>query len=152
MHAGRDLALADSYSRMIYTIEMLLGLQEGCLELLCKEAINLQGKEVKMMEKPGTVDHIHYGEWQDKVAAWLGTSRRPELCIDANLFAGLLDSVDHTASRLGVSLSTEKRVRAALMLYRDAKPQENLRIRFIPPYGGDIRQHDVEKAVMLAAG
>lgn len=152
MHAGKDFAIANSYSRLIYTVEMFLGLQEGNLERLAKEAVDLQGKEVKMMEQPGTVEFLNYGDWHDKVIAWLGTSRKPERCIDAALFAGLLDSVDLTSAKLGVSLSTEKRVRAALMLYRDAKPQKNTRHPGLHDFRGEIQQDDIEKAVTLAAG
>lgn len=151
MHAGNDFALANAYSRLIYTIEMFLGLQEGNLEELAKEAVSLQGTEVQMMEQPGTVGTLSYGDWQDKVIAWLGTSRKPERCIDAALLAELLDSVDLTSARLGVSLSTEKRVRAALMLYRDAKPQKNTRYPGLRDFGGKIQQDDIDKAVKLAA-
>ena len=151
MHAGKDFALANAYSRLIYTVEMFLGLQEGNLEELAKEAVSLQGTEVQMMEQPGTVGTLSYGDWQDKVIAWLGTSRKPERCIDAALLAELLDSVDLTSGRLGVSLSTEKRVRAALMLYRDAKPQKNTRYPGLRDFGGKIQQDDIDKAVKLAA-
>jgi len=150
MHAGKDFALANAYSRLIYTVEMFLGLQEGNLEELAKEAVSLQGKEVQMMEQPGTVGSIDYGDWQEKVLAWLGTSRKPERCIDAPLFAELLDSVELTSTKLGVSLSTEKRVRAALMLYRDAKPQTHT--RFPGLHDGKVQQVDIDKAVRLAAG
>lgn len=151
MHSGNDFALANAYSRLIYTVEMLLGLQEGNLETLAKEAIELQGKEVQMVEQPGTVESLCYGDWQDKVIAWLGTSRKPERCIDATLLAQLLDSVDMASARLGVSLSTEKRVRAALMLYRDAKPQRNTRFPGLSEFRGEIQQDDIDKAVKLAA-
>lgn len=150
MHAGKDFALANAYSRLIYTVEMFLGLQEGNLDELAKEAVSLQGKEVQMMEQPGTVGVLSYGDWQDKVMAWLGTSRKPERCIDAALLAELLDSVDRTSARLGVSLSTEKRVRTALMLYRDAKPQKHPRYPGL--HDGKIQQDDIDKAVKLAAG
>lgn len=152
MHAGKDFALANAYSRLIYTVEMFLGLQEGNLEELAKEAVSLQGKEVQMMEQPGTVGNLDYGDWQEKVIAWLGTSRNPERCIDAALLAGLLDSVDIASAKLGVSLSTEKRVRAALMLYRDAKPQKGNRYPGLHDFGGNIQQDDIDKAVKLAAG
>jgi transcriptional regulator with XRE-family HTH domain len=152
IHAGKDFAMANAYSRLVYTIEMFLGLQEGNLEELAKEAVSLQGKEVQMMEQPGTVGVIYYGDWQDKVIAWLGTSRKPERCIDAALLAGLLDSVDLASAKLGVSLSTEKRVRAALMLYRDAKPQKGTRHPGLHDFGGNIQQDDIDKAVKLAAG
>ena len=152
MHADKDFALANAYSRLIYTVEMFLGLQEGNLEELAKEAVTLQGKEVQMMEQPGTVGSIDYGDWQEKVMAWLGTSRKPERCIDAALLAELLDSVDQASVRLGVSLSTEKRVRAALMLYRDAKPQKKTRYPGLFDFRGEIQQDDIDKAVLLAAG
>jgi len=152
MHAGNDFALAKAYSRMIYTVEMFLGLQEGNLEMLAKEAVDLQGQEVQMMEQPGTVGTIDYGDWQDKVIAWLGTSRKPERCIDAALLARLLDSVEEASARLGVSLSTEKRVRTALMLYRDAKPQKNTRFPGLSEFRGETQQDDIDKAVTLAAG
>lgn len=152
MHAGNDFALANAYSRLIYTLEMFLGLQEGNLEELAKEAVGLQGKEVQMVEQPGSVPILDYGAWQEKVMAWLGTSRNPERCVDAALLAELLDSVDLTSVRLGVSLSTEKRVRAALMLYRDAKPQKHPRYPGLARFRGEIQQDDIDKAVRLAAG
>lgn len=152
MHTGKGFALANAYSRMIYTIEMLLGLEEGRLEMLAKEAVDLQGEEAQMMEQPGAAGILDYSDWQEKVIAWLGTSRKPERCIDAALLAGLLDSVDLTSARLRVSLSTEKRVRAALMLYRDAKPQKNTRFPGSPEFRGEIQQDDIDKAVKLAAG
>jgi len=151
MHAGKDFALARAYSRLIYTVEMFLGLQDGNLEELAKEALILQGKEVQMMEQPGSVGILDYGDWQEKVLTWLGTSRKPERCIDAALLAGLLDSVDLASARLGVSLSTEKRVRVALMLYRDAKPQKGTRYPGLHDFSGKIQQDDIDKAVKLAA-
>lgn len=119
--AGKDWAYARAYSKLLYTLEMLLGLEGNHIEDLCKVAVNLEEK----MHRSGATGEgqvVDFTDWQSGVLKWLGTCSKPERCIDAKLLASLLESVKETATRLSVSLSTEKALRAALMAYRDAKP------------------------------
>lgn len=144
---GKDWAYARAYSKLLYAIEMHLGLEEGVLEALCKEAVNLDEKLEHAGENGGDV---YCGDWHASVVDWLGTGTRPDRCVDAVLLARLLGAVDQSATRLGVSLSTEKRVRVALVLYRDAKPHKDLTFPGLSSTG-ELSQVDIDKAVMMAA-
>jgi transcriptional regulator with XRE-family HTH domain len=135
---GKDWAYARAYSKLLYTLEMLLGLEGGHLEDLCKEAVSLDEKMYRS-EDTSEGQMVDFADWQGGVLKWLGTCSKPERCIDAKLLASLLESVKETAARLSVSLSTEKALRAALMAYRDAKP------------GNAIDHATLEDAVKLAA-
>jgi len=146
---GKDWAYARAYSKLLYTVEMFMGLEEGRLEQLCKEAVALDEK-LKRIEENSEGGEVYYGDWQQSVIAWLGTTTKPDRCVDSVLLARLLDSVDQASVRLEISLSTEKRVRAALMLYRDAKPHKDTLFHELSS-AGKIGQVDIDKAVKMAA-
>lgn len=148
---GKDWAYARAYSRLLYTIEMLLGLDEELLEQLCKEYVTLDEKLRHLQENQGTGGEVYYGDWQHAVIAWLGTSTKPDRCVDPTLLARLLEVVEQSALKLGISLSTEKRLRAALMLYGDAKPQKDNRFPELSSTGL-VSQDVIDKSVKLAAG
>jgi transcriptional regulator with XRE-family HTH domain len=146
---GKDWAYARAYSHLLYTVEMVMGLEEGRLEQLCKEYVALDEK-MRVIEEGGIGGEVYYGDWQQGVVAWLGTSTKPDRCVDASLFACLLDAVEDSASKQGVSLPTEKRVMVALALYRDGKPQKEKRWLEMS-YRGAIDQDVIDKSVKMAA-
>jgi len=71
-------------------------------------------------------------------------------CVDPALLARLLDAVKQSASKFGLTLSTEKLLRAALMLYPDAKPQKGKRFP-APLPDGLVSQDMIDKITRLAA-
>lgn len=154
VRAGKDWGYARAHTSMLYTIEMLLGLEEGQLERLASEGI---AKEVNLWllnDDQRAADALTVDDWQRSMIAWLGTSRKIDRCVDPVLLSHLLDAVERSATRLNVSLPTEKRVRAALILYRNAKPQKNTRFphRFSEQLSGSVSQDTIDDAVKLAAG
>lgn len=139
--SGKDWRYARAYDRMLYTFEMFLGLEEKRLEPLVKELVEINDQANWFNENPGVQPpSIDYGVWMEHFLDWLGTATKIENCIDAGLLAQLDDAVTQTAERVGVALSSEKRLRAVLMLYRDAKQQR-----------GQIDSRRVEDAVKLAS-
>lgn len=119
---GKDWGYARAFSRMLYTTEWLMGLQEGQLEALSKELVELDEKADWFNEKPdGRPASADYSAWIEHFRSWLGTASKLDYCLDANLLSKLLDAVAAAAEKGGAALSTEKRLRAALILYRDAK-------------------------------
>lgn len=145
---GKDWAYARAYSKLLYTIEMSLGLEEGRLELLCKECVALDDR---LGQLSGSGGSVHFGDWQDAVIAWLGTSTKPDRCIDPILLAPLLEAVEQSATKISVFLPTEKRLRVALMLYRDAKALKSNRFPELS-VAGTVSQDAIDTAVKLAAG
>lgn len=119
---GKDWGYARAFSRMLYTTEWLMGLQEGRLEALSKELVELDEKADWFNEKPDSRPaSADYSGWIEHFRNWLGTASKLDYCLDTTLLAKLLDAVAAAADKAGAALSTEKRLRAALMLYRDAK-------------------------------
>lgn len=111
---GKDWDYARACNQMLYTIEMLLGLEENRLE-------DIAGRVVALEQQLDQRGQTHADEWISHLRNWLGTTSRLESVVDAALLARLLDDVTRVAEEGGVALSTEKRLRAALMLYPDAK-------------------------------
>ena len=146
---GKDWSYARAYSSLLYSIEMYLGLEEGTLELLCSEYVTLAAAQ-----NPTGDGLVCSDDWSCAVIAWLGTSTKPYRCVDPALLASLLESVEQSAENLGVSLSTEKRVRIALSIYQKAKPQKTNRFPNIQEFSstGEVRRDEVDNAVKLAAG
>ncbi|MDP2786803.1 MAG: helix-turn-helix transcriptional regulator [Pseudomonadota bacterium] len=138
--AGKDLAYARAYSRLLYTIEMLLGLKENTLEQLCKERMELDDKADWFGEKPpGHDSSTNFAPWTDSVAKWLSTSTKPDRCIDLDLLADVLSKIEEHAKTAGHDLPPSRKSRAALMLYRAAKAS------------GSVDRRMLEDAVKLAA-
>lgn len=136
---GKDWSHGRAMGRMIYTFEWLLGLEEGPLNVLETELVELDERADWFNEspdkRPASVD---YGEWINRFRTWLGTATKLESIVDAGLLARLLDDVARAAEEGGAALSTEKRLLAALMLYRYAKQT------------GEIDRQQVADAVRLA--
>lgn len=147
---GRDWAYARAYSKLLYTVEMFLGLEEGVLEQLCKDCVALDEKLMQSQGEPETGGVIDFGDWQLAVIAWLGTSTKADKCVDPALLARLLDTVKQSALKLGLTLSTEKLLRASLMLYPDAKPQKGKHFP-APLPDGLVSQDMIDKIIRLAA-
>lgn len=144
---GKDWAYARAYMRLLERIESLLALDEGVLKKLCDMSAELDKDEAWSKPSPeGTV----FRSWSDSVRDWLSTSSMPDACIDASLLSSLLDSVDQSALTAGLSMSTEKRVRAALMLYRYARPTEYEGHPKLP-FSEKLSQDLIDKTVKLAA-
>lgn len=139
---GNEGAYGRALSATLFTIEMLLGLDEEQLEKLCKwraEIDSLVNRTGKDADHAPENDIVSFQEWTDAIMGWLATCTKPDRCVDAVLLAKILDAINETAARSGVSLSTEKSVRAALIIYRGAKAS------------GPIDLTMVEETVRLAA-
>lgn len=138
---GKDWAYARAFSAFIYTVEMLLGLEEGRVEPLCKLRVDLDA-QVDWFgddpEKKPASGMVSFEPWSEGVLAWLATASKPDRCIDASLLARLVEAVGGATAKVGADLPTEKRIRAALMLYRDAKAT------------GRVDQQLVDDAIKLA--
>lgn len=135
----KDWEYARAFSSLLYTTEMLLGLEEGRLEGLCKQRVDLMREIQWSPENPFGVGDVSFAPWVDAVMGWLATSTKPGRCFDAALFSRILDAIDQAAQKAGTPMSNEKRVRAALMLYPETKSS------------GGIDTQAVEEAVSLAA-
>ncbi|MCP5254039.1 MAG: helix-turn-helix transcriptional regulator [Zoogloeaceae bacterium] len=137
---GNDWAYSRAFSRMLYTFEWLLGLEERRLEAIARELVDLNEKADWFNDSPNTrPDCVSFQEWLASFRDWLGTAAKLDHCVDVALLSQLIDAVSLAADKVGATLSTEKRLRAALMLYREAKRC------------GGIEQRQVDDAVRLAA-
>lgn len=138
---GKDWRYARAYNRMLYTLEMFLGLEEKRLEGLVKELVEIDDGANRFNENPDAPRaSADYNPWMENVLRWLGTATKIESCVDVSLLAKLEDAVTKAADLAGVTLASEKRLRAAILLYQDVK--EN---------GGQIDPRRVADAVKLAS-
>lgn len=138
---GKDWRYARAYNRMLYTLEMFLGLEEKRLEGLVKELVEIDDGANWFNENPDAPRaSVDYNPWMENVLRWLGTATKIESCVDVSLLAKLEDAVTKAADLAGVTLASEKRLRAAILLYQDVK--EN---------GGQIDPRRVADAVKLAS-
>lgn len=139
--SGKDWGYARAYTRMLYTFEMLLGLEEQRLEPLAKSLVEINAQQgIFEGDEKTPTGIVSWVEWTNEFLGWLGTATKVQRCVDVGLLAALEDAVSQAAEKSGVTLSTEKRLRSALMLYQDAK--EN---------GGTVDLRKVEDAVKLAS-
>lgn len=137
---GKDWAYARAFSRMLYTVEWLLGLEEKRLEAIAKELVDLNEKADWFNEHPSSKpSSVSFQEWIQSVRDWLGTAEKLDHCIDVRLLSRLIDAVGKASDKMGAGLSTEKKLRAALLLYGEAKKS------------GLIDRQRVEDAVRLAS-
>lgn len=139
---GKDWAYARAYSILLYTIEMFLGLKEGELEKLCKQRVELDEQidwfnEKPQSERPSIVD---CGPWMEAVLRWLGTSQKPDACLDLSFFAQILAEIEGCSVLSAKGLSPDKKAKTAVMLYRSFKAS------------GKIDPKMIEDAMKLAAG
>jgi len=125
---------------MLYTFEWLLGLEENRLDAIAKDLVDLNEKADWFNDHPSTrPTSVSFQEWIQSFRDWLGSAAKLDHCIDVPLLAQLIDEVGKASERNGAALTTEKRVRAALLLYREAKQS------------GGIDPQRVEDAVTLAS-
>lgn len=138
---GKDWAYARAYSRMLYAVEMLLGLEEKRLEHLATELVELDDKADWFGDNPDKTDDrsVNFEPWMARFQDWLGSASKVERCVDVTLLARLVDAVEREATAAQVELASEKALRAALMLYQGAKE------------GGEIDPRRVADAVKLAS-
>jgi transcriptional regulator with XRE-family HTH domain len=137
---GKDWAYARAFSRMLYTFQWLLGLEERRLEAIAKELVDLNEKADWFNEHPSTRPQaVSFQDWIQSFRDWLGTAVKLDHCIDVHLLSRLIDAVSKASERMGANLSTEKRLRAALILYGEAKQS------------GLIDRQRVDEAVKLAS-
>lgn len=132
VRAGKDGAYARAKSRLLYTIEMLLGLEREQLDPLCQEVVELSAQI-------GTEKIVDFGPWIEKVMAWLATATKPDHCLDIKLFTQVISAVEAHLGRVEVSLSPDKKAQVIMMLYRAFKA------------GGVVDNRMVGEAVALAA-
>lgn len=137
VRVGKDGVYAKTYKRLLDQIESILELGTGTLEVICDQGVHLEEQD-KWGGDSWELSGLR--AWRDGVQTWLATCSKPERCVDAALLARLLDSIDKVANKAGLSITTEKRVRAALMLYQGAKPRS-----------GHLDQDVIDNAVKLAS-
>lgn len=111
---GSDWAYARAYKKMLYTVEMLLGLEENRFE-----EISLMIIEEENQLK--TTGQASYDPYNRAVMAWLETSTKPDRCIDLDLLARVLAEIETYVAAASVTLTTEKKAKASIMLYRAFK-------------------------------
>ncbi|MBK6744528.1 MAG: hypothetical protein IPG66_16815 [Hydrogenophilales bacterium] len=138
---GKDWAYARAYSRLLFTIEMLLGLEENILEKRCKQRVELdeQANWFNETQDSNHPDNVSFAPWIDGVSKWLSSATKPDRCLDMELFARVLSSIETHARESGADLAPERKARAAVMLYRAAKSS------------GSVDRRMIEDAVKLAA-
>lgn len=118
----RDRTHADAYGALVIAIEGLLGLDEERLQELANARVTFEIQEGQAHgDDSVSSDGRSHAEWIQQVSEWLTTSRRPDRCIDAGLFARLQNALGDAAAAAGAALTGEKCVRAALLLYPETK-------------------------------
>jgi transcriptional regulator with XRE-family HTH domain len=113
---GDDWVYARAYKAMLYTIEMLLGLEENRLEQIALKAVEID----RALKDNAAL--ITKEEYNLMVIDWLKSTTKVERCIDLDLFASILTSIEVIIERTGLSISPVKKSGAVTMLYRSFKP------------------------------
>ena len=121
------------FGQRLFTIEHDLGLAENKME----EIALLMVDENKRLEATGNAS---FGLYYDAMMGWLKTSTKPEMIVDLNLFASVLEIVELITVDLSKTLSPAKKSQAVVMLYRALNAS------------GKVDQQMIEEAVKLAAG
>lgn len=112
---GEEWANARAYMRMISTIEMLLGLEEKRLENIALMLIEEEKKGDK-----------NYDPYNREMMEWLKTSTKPDRCLDIELLARVLTSIETHIKNNVITLTPEKKIKAAITIYRSFKASGNL--------------------------
>lgn len=113
--SGDDWAYARAYKRMLLSIEMHLGLDEGPLDEIARVAVRLE----RDLDAGG--QFVDYEPYHDAMTAWLKSSKNPELCFDLDLFARSLAELESAAIIKGICIPAEKKARVSVLLYRAFK-------------------------------
>ncbi|MBX9899144.1 MAG: helix-turn-helix transcriptional regulator [Burkholderiaceae bacterium] len=116
---GKDGAWGRVYGRMLYTIEMLLGLEEGRLE---KIAVMVKQVDEVLDDATKNRGLVSYEDFFVAMADWLKTSTKISDFTDLHLFAEIVGEVDKEIIRRGITVSPEKKAHVLVMLYRTFKP------------------------------
>lgn len=116
---GKKDLWGQAFNRMLFTIEMLLGLEEGRLEKIALMVVLLDDAPDKATT---TRETVNYDEFFTAMNDWLKTSTKISDFTDLNLFAEILDEVEKAIIRRGITVSPEKKAQVLVMLYRTFKP------------------------------
>lgn len=127
-----DWAYARAHKRILYTIEMLLGLNENQFEDISLMLI----KEESLHKSTGLANYDPYNR---AVMSWLQTSTKPDRCFDLDLLALVLTEIETYIVTAGITLAANKKAKAAIMLYRASKAS------------GKIDQKLIEETITLAS-
>jgi len=130
---GEDWDYARAFRRMLYTIEMMLGLAENKLE----DISLLYVEEEKRLGATGSAD---FNPYNNAMLAWLKTSSKPDRLLDLDLFTSIFAMVEAATVNLNKTLPPEKKNKVTVMLYRSFHTS------------GKVDQRMIEEAVQLAAG
>ncbi|TAN50297.1 MAG: XRE family transcriptional regulator [Methylococcaceae bacterium] len=129
---GSDWLYARAYKRVLDSMETFLELEKDRLENIamlagkCDETLN------------ASVPLNSYGYYNMAVLDWLRTSKKPESCIDLDLFTNTLTELEAAIAKTGQTLAPEKKASATVLLYRAFKAC------------GKIDEKMIEDAISLA--
>jgi transcriptional regulator with XRE-family HTH domain len=129
---GDDWAYARAYKEVLYTIEMLLGLDEDTIPKIVLMRMDI---EKALADRVPFVSLIAYNE---EVIKWTRTTKKLDRCMDVDFFASILTAIETTIESNRTPVSPAKKSAAAVMLYQAFKRS------------GNIDQEIVENAVKLA--
>lgn len=136
---GRDWSYNRAYSRMLMTFETLLGLKKERLEVIAAKYVHLSELPENNSNQETPHEWPAFEDWMLEFGNWLSSASNLEYCVDITLMSRLIDAITMQAERTDISLTTEKRLRVALMLYRDAK------------FSGEIDPRSVKNAIKIAS-
>lgn len=128
-----DDVYARAYMRMLYTVEMLLGLQENQIEkisLLCAE-------KLKSLDSDSAGVMVEFDSYNRAVMDWLKTCTKPDRCMDFDLLCNVIAEFEIVLTQQDVTLTAEKKSRIIIMLYR----------AFV---GGKINRKVIGDAILVA--
>lgn len=107
------------YSRAKYylltRIELFLGLEDHLAFILHKYTDFIEDNEMKKFS--GNIEN-DLSPWNAMIKKWLLTCRKPDTCIDVDLFSQILAEIETYADNKNIKLSAEKKVKALMVLYR----------------------------------
>lgn len=114
-----DWVYARAYKRLLYSLEMFLGLDEDRLEKITMLAVECD----RMLDARRPTSYEPYNQ---AVLDWLSTSKNPERCMDLDLFAKTLAELEAVTARRGLVLPPDKKADATVMLYRAFKARNKI--------------------------
>lgn len=101
--------------KLLYQIESFLGLDDQIALILHKYSDFSEDNEMKKFSGNGETD---LSPWNSMIKEWLLTCRKPDTCIDVDLFSQILAEIESYADNKNIKLSAEKKVKALMVLYR----------------------------------
>lgn len=116
---GDDWAYARAYRRMLVTVEMMLGLEEGQIDKIAREYMNSEADyDAAMQATGGSGGATSAEKYNLAVLEWLQTSKRPDCILDLDLLSTILAAIADVAPEHAGALDAAKRAKAAAVLYR----------------------------------